>query len=145
MPDHNERWMLNRLIAMCREEEQTLRYVADHVKDTSARTFILDLAARRSKFADDLLPHAQRLGGFDAGEGAPRGGLHRRWMAIRHALTGFNDAAMAKEVLDREDAVAAVYDEALSDMLPPASRELIEAQRAEIRQAHQRAAGTLMH
>lgn len=145
MADHSERWLLNRLIAMCRDEERTLRFVADHVKSTEAKAFILDLASRRSQFAADLEPHAQRLGGFDAADGSTRGELHRRWMAIRHALTGFSDAAMAQEVLDREQDVAALYDEALSEMLPPASRELIEAQRAEIQRAHERAAGTLLH
>ena len=88
MPDRSERWLLNRLIAMCRDEELTLRYVADHVKAPEAKAFILDLASRRSQFASDLTPHAQRLGGFDAADGTTRGTLHRRWMAIRHALTG---------------------------------------------------------
>ena len=145
MPDRSERWLLNRLIAMCRDEELTLRYVADHVKAPEAKAFILDLASRRSQFASDLTPHAQRLGGFDAADGTTRGTLHRRWMAIRHALTGFNDSAMAREVIQREDEAAAVYDDALSEMLPPTSRDLVEAQRAEIRLAHERAVGTLMH
>ena len=145
MADHTERSLLNGLIELCRDEELTLRYVADHVKAPEAKAFILDLAARRSQFAADLAPHAQRLGGFDAADGTTRGTLHRRWMAIRHALTGFNDSAMGKEVIQREDEAAAVYDDALSEMLPPTSRDLIEAQRAEIRLAHDRAVGTLMH
>ncbi|MEQ1896480.1 MAG: PA2169 family four-helix-bundle protein [Vicinamibacterales bacterium] len=145
MPDHSERWLLNRLIEMCRDEELTLRYVADHVKAPEARAFILDLASRRSQFAADLAPHAQRLGGPGATDGTTRGTLHRRWMAIRHTLTGFNDSAMVNEVIEREDEAAAAYDEALSEMLPPTSRDLIEAQRAEIRLAHDRAIGTLMH
>jgi uncharacterized protein (TIGR02284 family) len=66
-------------------------------------------------------------------------------MAIRHALTGVNDSAMAREVIQREDEAAAVYDDALSEMLPPTSRDLVEAQRAEMRLAHERAVGTLMH
>lgn len=138
MAEHTERSLLNGLIELCRDEELTLRYVADHVKAPEAKAFILDLAARRSQFAADLAPHAQRLGGFDAADGTTRGTLHRRWMAIRHALTGFNDSAMGKEVIERED-------EAISEMLPPTSRDLIEAQRAEIRLAHERAVGTLMH
>lgn len=145
MPDRSERWLLNRLIEMCRDEELTLRYVADHVKAPEAKAFILDLASRRSQFAADLAPHAQRLGGPGAADSTTRGTLHRRWMAIRHALTGFNDSAMGKEVIQREDEAAAAYDEALSEMLPPTSRDLIEAQRAEIRLAHDRAVGTLMH
>ena len=138
MAEHTERSLLNGLIELCRDEELTLRYVADHVKAPEAKAFILDLAARRSQFAADLAPHAQRLGGFDAADGTTRGTLHRRWMAIRHALTGFNDSAMGKEVIERED-------EAISEMLPPTSRDLIEAQRAKIRLAHERAVGTLMH
>lgn len=37
MADRNERWVLNHLIPMCRDEELTLRHAADHVKDPSVK------------------------------------------------------------------------------------------------------------
>lgn len=145
MADHNERWLLTRLITLCRDEELTLRAVAGQVRDPAARALILDLAGRRSQFATDLQPHARRLGGFDLSEGTARGGLHRRWLALRHALLRADDDMMLREVLAEEDQAAAVYDDTLMEMLPPASRDVIEAQRAELDAAHQRVMGALRH
>ena len=43
--------MHSHLIEMCREEELTLQYAANHVKDPSVKTLVAELAS-------DLLPHA---------------------------------------------------------------------------------------
>ena len=86
MADHNERWVLNHLIEMCKDEELALRYVADHVQDPSVRTLIAELASQRAQFAADLLPYAQRLGGAEAADGTTRGALYRRWMVLKDAL-----------------------------------------------------------
>ena len=56
MADHDERWVLNHLIEMCRDEELTLRYAADHVKDPSVKTLFVELASQRAQFAADSVP-----------------------------------------------------------------------------------------
>ena len=66
MADHNERWVLNHLIEMCRDEELTLRFAAEHVTNPAVRTLFGDLASRRAEFAAQLVPHAERLGGTDS-------------------------------------------------------------------------------
>ena len=48
MADHSERWVLNHLIEMCRDEELALKYAADHVKDPSVKKVFEELAAQRS-------------------------------------------------------------------------------------------------
>src|SRR5258706_10155790 len=88
MADHNERWVMNHLIEMCRDEELALRYAANHVKDASVKTFFVELASQRAQFAADLLPHAQRLGGAEAADRTTRGTLHRGWMALKAAGRG---------------------------------------------------------
>jgi uncharacterized protein (TIGR02284 family) len=145
MADRNERWVLNHLIEMCRDEELTLRYAADHVKDPSVKALFVELASRRAQFAADLLPHAQRLGGAEAADRTTRGALHRRWMAIKGALIGYSDRAMIAEAEQDEDLALAIYENALDDMLPPTVRELVERQRAEIRVAHDRVQALLSH
>ena len=88
MADHDERWILNHLIEMCRDEELLLRYAADHVQQTSAKALFAELANERARFASDLLPHAQRLGGGDTANSTTRGALHRGWMALKDRCSG---------------------------------------------------------
>ena len=145
MADHNERWVLNHLIEMCRDEELTLRYAADHVKDPSVKTLLVELASQRGQFAADLLPHAQRLGGAEAADGTTRGTLHRGWMALKAALIGSRDQEMITEAEHSEDLALAAYENALDDMLPPTARDVVEQQRAEIRLAHDRVQSLLSH
>ncbi|MBM3779029.1 MAG: PA2169 family four-helix-bundle protein [Acidimicrobiia bacterium] len=145
MPDRNERWALNRLIEICRDEELTLRLSADYVKDQAIRTLLLDLASARARFAAALLPHAQRLGGADAADATMRGTLHRRWMVVKGALMGYDDRALIAEAEHDEDLAVATYDDALGDMLPPTVRDLVEQQRAEIGAARARLHDMLTH
>jgi uncharacterized protein (TIGR02284 family) len=145
MADHNERWVLNHLIEMCRDEELALRYAADHVKDPSVKTLFVELASQRAQFAADLLPHAQRLGGAEAADGTTRGALHRGWMAMKTTLIGYNDRTMITEAEYNEDRALDTYESALNDMLPPTARDVVERQWAEIRLGHDRVRAFLSH
>ena len=145
MADHNERWALNHLIELCRDEELTLQYAADHVKDPSVKTLFVELASQRAQFAADLLPYAQRLGGANAADGTTSGALHRGWMTLKDALIGSSDRAMLREAEHGEALTLATYENALDDMLPPTARDVVERQRAEIRLAHDRVQAFLSH
>ena len=145
MADHNERWVLNHLIEMCRDEELALRYAADHVKDSSVKTLFVELASQRSQFAADLLPHAQRLGGAEAADGTTRGTLRRAWMGLKAALSRSSERAMITEAEHSEGLALATYENALGEMLPPTARDVIERQRAEIRLTRDRVRAFLPH
>ena len=145
MADHNERWVLNHLIEMCRDEELTLRYAADHVKDPAVKTLFVELASQRAQFAADLLPHAQRLGGANTADGTTRGALHRAWMALKDALIGLGDREIISEAEHSEDLARVTYENALDEMLPLTARDLVERQSAEIRLAHDRVQNFLSH
>ena len=143
MADHSERWVLNHLIEMCRDEELALKYAADHVKDPSVKKVFVELAAQRAAFATGLLPHAQRLGGADAADSTTRGALRRGWMAVKAALSGASDRAMITEAEHSEALALAAYEHALDVMLPPTARDVVERQWAEICLAHDRVQGLL--
>ena len=145
MSDHNERWVLNHLIEMCRDEALTLQYAMEHVRDPSVKTLFMELAADRAQFAADLLPHAQRLGGADAADGTTRGALRRRWMALKDTLMGADDTKIISQAEHAEDLARATYEPALDDMLPPTARDLVERQWKEIRLAHERVRAFLTH
>lgn len=145
MSYRNERELLNHLIELCRDEEQTLRYAADRVTEKSTKALLTELAAARARFAEDLVPHAQRLGGADAGSGTALGALNRRWAELKDRVVGHTDQAMIAEAEQAEDRVQATYVSALDDMLPPTVRDLVERQLGEIRAAHDQVRLMLAH
>jgi uncharacterized protein (TIGR02284 family) len=145
MTDHNERWVLNHLIEMCRDEELALRFAAEHITDHEVRTLFGELASRRAQFAADLTPHAQRLGGAEASDGTTRGTLHRRWVAVKDALLGHSERAFIEDAAHMERDAVTTFEHALDDMLPPTTRDLVEKQCAELRKSHDRVRSLLVH
>ena len=51
MTEHNERWVLNRLIAICRDGERGFRYAANHVRNPTVKALFLEIASQRDQFA----------------------------------------------------------------------------------------------
>jgi uncharacterized protein (TIGR02284 family) len=145
MADHNERWVLNHLIQMCRDEELTLRYAVDHVKDPSMKALFMELAAQRAQFAEDLLPHAQRLGGAEPADSTAMGALRRGWLALQDKLVGSDDTRMITQAEHAENVALATYEDALRDILPPTARDLVERQWKQIQVAHDRVRAFLVH
>lgn len=97
MTDRSERAVLNHLIETCKDAERGFRHVAEHAKNPTLKTVFLDLASQRARFAADLLPHAQRLGGANAGNGTTAGALHRTWIDLRSALVRDDTDAVLHE------------------------------------------------
>jgi uncharacterized protein (TIGR02284 family) len=132
MTDRSERAVLNHLIETCKDAERGFRHVAGYASDPTVKTLFLDLATQRARFAADLLPHAQRLGGANETEGTTAGALHRSWIDLRTALSRNNPAAIVREAERGEHFSLDVYRDALQGMLPPTVREVVESQFAEI-------------
>jgi uncharacterized protein (TIGR02284 family) len=139
MTDRSERAILNHLIETCKDAERGFRHVAQHASDSAVKTMFLDIASQRARFAADLLPHAQRLGGADAHEGTAAGALHRTWIDLRSAIFRGDPVAVVHEAERGEHFSRGVYADALESMLPPTARELVETQYAEL----QKTAGRL--
>ena len=136
MSEHNERWVLNRLIEMCRDEEESLRYLASGVRDPVRKLQLFSLADRRAQFAADLVPHAQRLGGWAPHDGTARAAWSRRWRTIRDAFRRQDDRARMTKAQHEEERILAMYGGALDRILPPGTRDLVERQEADVRRSH---------
>lgn len=132
MTDRSERAVLNHLIETCKDAERGFRHVAEHAADPEVKALFLDLASQRAKFAADLLPYAQRLGGASAHDGTAGGALHRTWIDLRSAIFRNDPAAIVHEAERGETFSRGVYEEALGGVLPPTARELVENQYAEL-------------
>jgi uncharacterized protein (TIGR02284 family) len=145
MADHNERWVMNHLIEMCRDEERTLRYAESQARDPQVQCMFRELAQQRAQFAAELLPHAQRLGGHDAGNESSAGALRRHWVEMRDLLIGFDERRAIAEAEMAESRALVAYEDALDDMLPPTVRPVIEEQQKSIRIGHARVHALLAH
>jgi len=132
MTDRSERAVLNHLIETCKDAERGFRHVADYATDPAVKTLFLDIASQRGRFAADLLPHAQRLGGAREAEGTTAGALHRTWIDLRNALSRDHVGAIVHEAERGEHFSLGVYRDALDGILPPTVRDVVESQYQEI-------------
>lgn len=135
MAEHT-RAVLNHLIETCRDSERGYRAAADLVASEALSARFLETAAARARLAEELLPHAQRLGGDEASDGTAAASIHRRWMDLKARLTRHDDQAVFAEVLRGDTVTLRTYETALSEVLPPTVREVVEAQDQQVRQAH---------
>ena len=138
MTDRTERAVLNHLIETNKDAERGFRHVAEHVADPTMKSLFLDIASQRERFAADLLPFAQRLGGANAHEGTAVGALHRTWIDLRSAIFRNDSTAIVHEAERGESFSRGVYQEALDGILPPTARELVENQYAELQKTAMR-------
>lgn len=135
MAEHT-RAVLNHLMETCRDSERGYRAAADLVASDALRARFLETAAERARFAEELLPHAQRLGGDEASDGTTAASLHRRWMDLKARLTQHDDQAIFAEVLRGDTVTLRTYETALSEVLPSSVRGVIEEQEQKARQVH---------
>ena len=135
MAGRTERDTLNTLIETCRDGARGFQLAADQVRSADLKEFFANTALQRERFAAELLPHAQRLGGGQDADGTAAGALHRSWMKIKDAITNYDEDAIMAEAERGEAAAVNAYAEAVTNVLPPDGRAVIEAQYAAIRAA----------
>jgi uncharacterized protein (TIGR02284 family) len=141
MAERTERAVLNQLIETCRDAERGLRVAADQVTSLELRRVLAGLADQRHAFANELLPHAQRLGGASATDGSAAAAVHRVWMKVKARIASDPDHAVLTEAARGERHALHVYDDAVADVIPPESRELIERQDLGVRLARRLVTG----
>lgn len=138
MAERTEREVLHHLIEVCEDGERGFLAAADHVSAPGLKSLFTELAAERARFATDLVPHLQRLGGRTDHGGSGAGTLHRGWIGLKSLVPGHTDHAIVTEAERGEQAALDAYEEALSGMLPPTATTLIEAQREAMQKANDR-------
>ena len=136
MAQLSEHTALNHLIETCTDAGRGFRSAADHVRDDHLKTFLERLAAQRDRFATELLPHAQRLGGDAPADGSRAAALHRGWIDIKSRIRRHDDRAILAETTRGDRVTLRIFRDAIEGMLPPEVRDLAEAQYSEIKAEH---------
>jgi uncharacterized protein (TIGR02284 family) len=140
MGERTERGVLQHLVETCHDAERGFLAAAERAQSPSLRQLFRDMAADHHRFAEDLLPHLQRMGGADIATGTLAGSVHRGWLTLRGQIARNHDRALLAEAGRGEGFALAAFDHAVEGLLPPAARELIEAQDAAVRHAYLRLA-----
>jgi uncharacterized protein (TIGR02284 family) len=136
MTESDPRTILNSLIETCKDGERGLRHAAELVNSPDLKTFFADTASRRARFAAELLPHAQRMGGADTADGTAGATLHRTWMDVRSALSGYDDRSVASEAQRGDGITVQAFKNAVEGALPATVRDLVEREYEEVRASH---------
>jgi uncharacterized protein (TIGR02284 family) len=126
------------LIEVCEDGERGFLAAANHVSDPGLKSLFTELAAERARFAEDLVPHLQRLGGRTDRDGSSAGTLHRGWIGLKSLVPGHHDHTIVTEAARGEHAALDAYEEALNGMLPPTVTSLVEQQREAMQKANGR-------
>jgi len=132
-----ERELLNHVIESCRDSERGFKSAADHLNDGQLRLVFLQLAAKRAEYGEQLLPHAQRLGGPRATDGTAAGALHRKWIDLKSALPHNSDHAIVVEAARGDSLTLQAFKEVLEDSLPQDTREVVERQYHAVKEEHE--------
>jgi uncharacterized protein (TIGR02284 family) len=143
MAERTERSVLNHLIETCRDAERGLLLAADHVKSGELKRLFYRLADQRRAFTDELLPHAQRLGGASTADGTAAAAVHRAWMQLKARLASDPDRAVLTEAARGERYAVHAYGDAVTDAIPPDVREIVEGQDLGVRVARRLVSGMI--
>lgn len=124
----NDVSILNGLIETCKDGEYGFRACAQQVKSAQLAAIFSRRAEDCRQAAADLQQQVVQLGGKPDTSGTTSGALHRGWVAIRSALTTYDDLAVLKECERGEDVAVASYRKALEKGLPEPVRTLVDRQ-----------------
>jgi uncharacterized protein (TIGR02284 family) len=138
MTESDPRTILNSLIETCKDGERGLLHAAELVTSPTLKTFFIDTADRRGKFAAELLPHAQRLGGAETADGTVAATFHRTWMDLRSALSGDDEHAVVSEARRGDSITVLAFKSAVEGPLPATVRDLVERGYDDVRAWHLR-------
>ena len=119
---------LNDLLESCRDGEFGFRTSAEQAKSSDIQTLLLRRSSECNEAGLELQREIIRLGGKPADGGTAAGALHRGWVAVRTALTKYDDKAVLEECERGEDAAVARYRKALKQTLPADVRAIVERQ-----------------
>ena len=127
---------LNDLIETCKDGEAGFRTCAEDSKRPDLKTVFETGARRCAEAARELQAEVQRMGGKAERSGSLAGSAHRRWVDIKSAITGKDDAAVLAECERGEDVAKSSYEKALKKDLPPSVRAIVQRQYDGVLQNH---------
>jgi uncharacterized protein (TIGR02284 family) len=120
--------LLKDLVECSRDGEYGFRECAEQAKSGELKTVFLARADDCRRAATELNDVVRSLGGEAEQGGSTMGALHRGWVAVKSALTSYDDKAILEECERGEDNAKARYRKALDKPMPEHVRQLVQRQ-----------------
>ena len=120
--------VLNDLIETSKDGQYGFETSAEHATSPEVRALFSSRGAQCRAAVVELQGLVTQLGGKAQDSGSVAGAVHRGWVAVRSALTTYDDLAMLEECERGEDVAKARYRKALENTLPESVRTVIDRQ-----------------
>jgi len=127
---------LNDLIETSKDGEYGFRTSAEYLKSPEVKQLFLKRADECRQAAAELQAMVVQLGGSAEDSGSAGGALHRGWVAVKGTLSGYSDKAILEATESGEDTALECYRKALTAVLTPAARALVERQLEGVKRNH---------
>jgi uncharacterized protein (TIGR02284 family) len=128
--------ILNGLIEVSKDGEYGFRACAKQADSQELQQFLSNRADACAKAASDLQIAVVQYGGTADTAGSVTGAMHRGWVAMTSALTGYADLRVLEECERGEDAALHAYQNALKEELPVEVKSLLTHQYEGVKRNH---------
>jgi uncharacterized protein (TIGR02284 family) len=119
---------LNDLIETCKDGANGFREAAGAVTRADAKALFTSRVPVIEQSAAELQAEVRRLGGDAETTGSVAAAVHRRWIDLKSAITGRDEAAILTECERGEELAVKDYEDALKRDLPAEVRTVVERQ-----------------
>lgn len=127
---------LNDLAECCKDGEYGFRACAEQAERADLKSVFLQRADDCRGAAQELYEQIRKLGGEVDEGGSASGALHRGWVAVKAALSTYDDKAVLEECERGEDNAKARYSKALKQSMPAGIKLIVERQMQGVQRNH---------
>jgi len=120
--------VLNDLLETCYDGLDGFRTGISELRRGDVIEFCQSRIQRIDEAAAELYTAIRHLGGHPAEHGHPAARVHRGWIHLRGAVSAGTDAAIVSEIVRGEEQAVMRYDNALTQPLPDAMRDMVQDQ-----------------
>jgi uncharacterized protein (TIGR02284 family) len=127
---------LQDLVECCKDGEYGFRECAEQARRQDLKSMFLQRADDCRRGAEELNQQIRALGGTPEEGGSALGAVHRGWVAMKTAMTTYDDKAVLTEAERGEDNAVARYRKALQQPMPADVKQLVERHYQQVLRNH---------
>lgn len=130
--------MLNGLIEISRDGAEGFKTCARDAADPELKLYFQNRAESCEEAVRKLSSEVRQYGGNPDSSGSAAGVLHRAWVDLKTATTGYDNLAVLEECERGEAAAVIAYENALREEMPGDLRALLDQQFEGAKRNHDR-------
>lgn len=127
---------LQKLIRANIDSHDGFREAAEQIDDTKVASLFRNLAAERSRIAEELQTYVEWNGKEAEDDGSFSAGVHRAWLDVRSKLNSGDAYVILIEAERGEDHIKDAYEDVLKETAGSAMNDLLQSQYAKVKAGH---------